>query len=421
MNKLRRRFLEYQFVGSPLDLTTHRVLAFTPSQRRVYVRDVLVAMSRAMRRDRFTLKKGVTFQEEMRALRRLVREPAGEDCRFWITDDYWVTRSALGTKTPAHSEHTCWAGSAMWRMETKTGSLQRDVSAAIRKAKPKGKTLFVRLCELLDPAKTSKAAFRESKTRVLPLIYSFIESHYGLRAAFPPFHAKFFADRYLPLDRDSIVVDPCAGWGGRLLGTLCVARKKQVSYLGVDPNHRLRVAYRGLTRRATVMLREDIGGPRKATVRCAPFERWLRTAEARRLRGRVDLVMTSPPYAFAENYDPRNKEQSANQFASYDQWREHFYSPLIKGAFRLLRPGGTFVLNVANVAGGRSLERDARSIAKAVGFKWHEYFKLLMPLGVGTRAEDAVSVRKPKKGKHMTYVNGAAYKHEPVMCFRKPT
>jgi hypothetical protein len=420
--------------GSEWDIATEEALVFSAEERHEYLVSLLTEIHRLMRRKQgVTLKRRMPFGKEMAALRRLVRTPTHPDNNDYLkSDDIHTHRNALMTKTPAHSEHTHWAQHAMWRMVTKQGDLRKDVARAVREAKnpPKPsakkrkKSLMDRLDDLLDGKKTSKAQYRSAE-RALLMLYSYLQTQYNLRTAFPPFHAKFFADRYLPHDRDSIVVDPCAGWGGRLIGTLCVKRSHRVSYYATDPNERLQDAYAGLTRRATIWLKRDIKARRSAKVFPRSFEKWIRTKAARRLFGKVDLVMTSPPYFSAEVYDTSQK-QSANQYETYDEWCEKFYRQLIQGAFDLLRPGGMLVLNVANVQEARGLERDGRRIAKECGFKWHEYFRLLMPKTVGTRKDGNARPTKAKRSTartrraHETWVGGRPFKHEPVMCFVKP-
>ena len=428
------RSLDYMLFGSVWDIPTEDALAFSAEERREYLVSLLTEIQRLMRQKQgVTLKKRVSLGKEMAALRKLVRMPTDPDFNDYLkADDLHTDRNCLATNTPAHSEHTYWAQYAMWRMVTKQGDLRKDVAQAVRdaktppkrSAKKRKKSLMDRLDELLDGTKTSKAQFRSAE-QALPMLYSYLQTQYNLRTAFPPFHAKFFADRYLPHDRDSIVVDPCAGWGGRLIGTLCVKRAHRVSYFATDPNERLQDAYAGLTRRATIWLKRDIKAPRTARVFPRPFEKWIRTTTARRLFGKTDLVMTSPPYFSAEVYDTSLK-QSARHYDNYEVWREKFYRPLIKGAFDLLRPGGVFVLNVANVQEARGLERDGRRIAKECGFKWHEYFRLFMPKTVGTRKDGAArpttAKRSTKKKRlaHETWVDSKPYKHEPVMVFKKP-
>jgi DNA modification methylase len=125
--------------------------------------------------------------------------------------------------------------------------------------------------------------------------------------------------------------------------------------------------------------------------------------------GKADLVMTSPPYYDAELYNDSNTKQSAKKFQTYEQWRDGFYTELIQGAYDLLKDGGVFVLNVANVKSAEKLESDARKIAKLVGFQDIGYYKLAMGVTPGTR----------QNVRHSVIVDGALYKYEPVFCFRR--
>jgi tRNA1(Val) A37 N6-methylase TrmN6 len=273
----------------------------------------------------------------------------------------------------------------------------------------KDQRLIDKLDKLFDPNEKSKRGFRKSNRSAVQTALAFIQFDKGSGTAFPPFHARYLADRYLPKEGKGIVVDPCAGWGGRLLGTLCVPRTGHVRYVGIDPERRNQHAYEGLTRRVNVWLKREVSGNRSAKVFVKPFEDWIGTATARRLYGKVDLVMTSPPYFGAENYNPQGKTQSANRYRTYDLWREGFYRPLVEGAFRLLKPNGIFVLNIASVQEAPRLERDARALAAKAGFLGEEFFKL------------AMSSRPGAAGKrHVVEVDGTLYKHEPVFVFRKP-
>lgn len=123
----------------------------------------------------------------------------------------------------------------------------------------------------------------------------------------------------------------------------------------------------------------------------------------------VDLVLTSPPYFSAEVYNTTNAKQSANRYRTYEEWRENFYRVLIQGAYDLLKPGGTFVLNIANVASSNYLERDARVLASEAGFKNAGFYKLAMSIVPGTRT----GIR------HRVVVDGAEFKHEPCFVFCK--
>ena len=100
-----------------------------------------------------------------------------------------------------------------------------------------------------------------------------VNKHSG--TAFPPFHAKFFADKYLPKNSEGIIVDPCAGWGGRLIGSLLVNRAYPVRYYGIDPAIENKEAYDGLKRRVNIWLKKELTGPRDAIISYKPFEDWI--------------------------------------------------------------------------------------------------------------------------------------------------
>lgn len=389
---------DYPLQGHVLDLPLYKVLAFSATERARYIRKLLTALARVIRADKMSLRKRIPFKKEMRDLRNLLRLPTDAYLR---TDDKTFKRNVLGKGSPG-STHTFWSQHQMWKMKTKFGDLSEQVLN-------KDKALITKLDKLFDPTDKAKRGFRKSNLSAVRTALSFIQFDKGSGTAFPPFHARYLADRYLPKEGDGIVVDPCAGWGGRLLGALCVPRTGHVRYIGVDPERRNQHAYEGLRRRVNIWMKKEVLDKRSAKVFVKPFEDWIRTATAKRLYGKVDLVMTSPPYFGAENYNPQNKAQSANRYRSYERWREGFYRPLVKGAFRLLKPNGIFVLNIASVREAPRLERDARLLAADAGFVGEEFFKLAMTSRPGAAGK-----------RHVVEVDGAVYKQEPCFVFRKP-
>ena len=292
-----------------------------------------------------------------------------------------------------------------WKMKTKTGDLSEQI-------KTKASPLVTKLNKLFDPTNESKKGFRTHGHSALRNALVFMQFDKSSGTAFPPFHAKFFADKFLPKEGDGIIVDPCAGWGGRLLGSLLVNRSGRVHYYGTDPEFRNKDAYDGLLRRVNIWLKKELYGPRNATISYKPFEDWLETKAATKLFGKVDLVITSPPYFGAENYNPKNQKQSANRYPEYEEWRDNFYKALMQGAFDLLKPNGHFVLNIADVGEAPHLEKDAKKLAKEVGFVSGGFYKLAMAMTPATR--------KAGTARHVVQVNGKLFKHEPVFVFRKP-
>jgi hypothetical protein len=388
---------DYPLQGTVLDRLTADVRAMPQAERLAYMEAVLKALAPEVRKDTMALKERTPFKTEMADLRRLAVRPTDE---FLLTDDRTSKRNVLGTGSHGRT-HAYWSRQQMWKMATKMGDLRSRVLA--------------REPSLL---RGMMAQYRSDKTpffrddAFLPSLLKFWQFQHANGTAFPPFHARYLVDQYLPAE-GGVVLDPCAGWGGRLLGTLCVPREGAVQYVGVDPNRRNKFAYEGLSRRVTIWLKREIRGVRSAKMFYRPFEEWIRSSSAERYKGRVDLVLTSPPYFGAENYDPDSAKQSGNRYTQYEQWRSRFYAPLMKGAYDLLKRGGVFALNIANVREAPRLEADARRLAREVGFVSHGFYKLAMSIHPGIRTAT-------KRKHHMVCVNGTWFKYEPVFIFRKP-
>ena len=392
--------LDYPLQGSNLDLPIEEVLNYGAAERRDYILRVLKAFTKSIDQNTMALKQRVSFQKEMRDLRRLVRYP---NDKYLFLDDLTFKRNVLGRGSPGGS-HTFWSRKVMWQMATSQGDLVKK----IRTADP---SLINKLDRFLDGQNKGKSGFRNKSKTSIQNVLTYLQVETGVGTAFPPFHARFFAEKFLPKVGRCIVVDPCAGWGGRLLGTLCVDRNDPVMYIGIDPEKRNSDAYENIYGRVRKYLSSEIPGERYMKIFYRPFEDWVTTSYSKRLSGMVDLVITSPPYFSAENYNTENKKQSANRYKSYEDWREKFYRVLMQGAFDLLKPGGVFVLNIANVASSKYLERDARALARDVGFTNAGFYKLAMSIVPGTRT----GVR------HKVVVGGSEFKHEPCFCFRKPS
>ena len=398
--KRRRRKprLDYTLQGSEFDVPMEMVLGFSSQQRAHYIDSLLDRLAKIIRARRMSLKPNVRLGKEMRDFRRLFHSAADE---YLLLDERTGKRNVLATRTPG-STHTYWSRNQMWKMKTKAGDLSRQIRT---KAPP----LVNKLKKLLDPNNESKAGFRGPNA--LRSILRFLETDKHSGTAFPPMHAKYFADKFLPKDSAGIVIDPCAGWGGRLLGSMAVNRKSRVHYYGIDPEFRNKEAYEGLRHRVITWLERDRTGPRDATFFFKPFEDWIKSKAARSLMGKADLVITSPPYFGAENYNPNNPRQSANRYPEYREWREGFYRVMCEGAFKLLKPDGHFVLNIADVMEAPRLERDARKLAHEAGFVAAGFYKLAMGI--------SPTQRKAGNARHILLVNGKEFKYEPVFVFRK--
>ena len=69
-----------------------------------------------------------------------------------------------------------------------------------------------------------------------------------------------------------------------------------------------------------------------------------------KLRGKVHLIFTSPPYFDKEKYSS-DPEQSYLKFTDFKSWEYGFLKPVLKNIFDLLRPSGEAWINIADIKG----------------------------------------------------------------------
>jgi len=145
------------------------------------------------------------------------------------------------------------------------------------------------------------------------------------------------------------VLDPCCGWGGRMLGALAAGKY----YIGFEPNgdthHNLLQLADFLNARSRVEIYND--GAENMTK--YDFKN-------------VDLILTSPPYFNLEIYS-ESKLQSENMFSSYDEWRDEWLKPVIHHSLDKLNNDGYSAWNVHNV-GKMKMISDVEKIHKEYGY-----------------------------------------------------
>lgn len=187
---------------------------------------------------------------------------------------------------------------------------------------------------------------------------------------FRPAVARFIYERYCR--PGGTVWDPCAGYGGRLLG----AHAAGVHYIGTDVDPE--------TIEGNRTLAKAIGSD--AVLHLCPAEDFTPP--------KVNLVFTSPPYFDRERYS-QEEGQSWKKYESVEAWMEGFLRPIIARAHKALRSNTCLVLNIADLAEMPLVERTI-VVAIAAGFLHAETLK--MPLS-------AINRTAPM---------------EPVLVFRKP-
>lgn len=142
--------------------------------------------------------------------------------------------------------------------------------------------------------------------------------YYGSINLFKPSVAKYVCDRFRPFS----VLDPFAGWGGRMLG--CIASQSVMKYTGIDNNEKLREGYN--------KMREELGIMNVAEI---IFDDCLNIDYSKYV---YDMVLTSPPYYNLELYSntPRRTKE---------EWNE-FYREIFSKVFQSLDKDGYLCINV---------------------------------------------------------------------------
>jgi len=146
---------------------------------------------------------------------------------------------------------------------------------------------------------------------------------------FRPTIAKFITKMFT--DKKSVVLDPCAGFGGRLLGcTSCEERE----YIGIDPEY---TVIKNLERMSV-----DLGIENRIKLFNLSYENFEYNKES------IDLILTSPPYYDLEHYNQNDPEQSNIKYKTYEEWKNGFLSNLIEKSYSLLKNKCYFCINLKN-------------------------------------------------------------------------
>ena len=182
------------------------------------------------------------------------------------------------------------------------------------------------------------------------------------------------------------VVDFSAGYGGRLLG--CTAKSplhwhRALPQSGPGPSRDDR--YSKPTRKACC----------PATVHQECAEDFLPLIAP----NSVPLVFSSPPYFNNEQYSDENS-QSYLRYPMYEDWLDRFLGKVVAESYRILTPGGRFVVNIADI--------ERFDLAKDLVRMARKYFTL----------ERTLKLRLGNKP-YLRKQSGESYKHEPVFVFRK--
>ena len=150
---------------------------------------------------------------------------------------------------------------------------------------------------------------------------------------FPPFVARTIYDTYGKKSGEKLrVLDPCAGWGGRMIGC---ASLLNTDYTACDPSTQ---TYEGLLKLGEWL--RTLQPTFDFHVHKLPYEDFESDEK-------FDVALTSPPYYNTEHYsdEPTN---SLNRYDTFEKWVDGFYTPLIVNTVSRLKDDGVFILNVGD-------------------------------------------------------------------------
>jgi hypothetical protein len=161
--------------------------------------------------------------------------------------------------------------------------------------------------------------------------------------------------------RAAVVLDPCAGWGDRLIGAAAAGVRR---YLGADPNEALRKGHAEIVRTLLPAERQ-----KAFTVECTPFEALDLVKAGYCGEDRPDLVFTSPPFFDFEVYadGAQARGQSTEGAAGFDAWLRGFLLPALDKMWLALRPGGHLVLYLKDAKGIPLCEAVRRHVEDRLG------------------------------------------------------
>ena len=169
---------------------------------------------------------------------------------------------------------------------------------------------------------------------------------------FRPSLAKLITDKLAPT---GYVLDPCAGWGGRMMG--CVAGGAR--YVGFEPNTTTYTNLLKIVEFLDIKDRVSLYNDCAENIDKYDFPK-------------VDLILTSPPYYNLEVYcDESTQSYKNNQ--TYSEWSDAFLQPTIKSC---INRGKDSVVSAWNVAdfGKIHMIDDVKQIHERIGFKECDMF-----------------------------------------------
>ena len=151
---------------------------------------------------------------------------------------------------------------------------------------------------------------------------------------FRPDAAKYVYNTY-SANSSGRVFDFSMGYGGRLVGFLASDCSE---YVGVDVDERNFAGYDYINK-----LYNKSGGKK-----CTFIQECSENFCPPEYEGYFDICFSSPPYYLKEEYSD-DANQSANKYIGYINWLDNYLEKTILNSIQMLKPGGYFIINIADI------------------------------------------------------------------------
>jgi hypothetical protein len=271
--------------------------------------------------------------------------------------------------------------------------------------------------------------------RLFPSGFNAFKIGYNQVAAnFSPVIAKYLYEKYTEEIKEQKVInvyDPCAGWGGRIAGAMMVKHDRHIHYIGTDPNTGNYSEELGTTRYEHVawfinqaletwgIYDANAFAPHTCDIYRMGSETIGSDSNFKKYRGKLDLVLSSPPYFSREIYS-EDETQSVKKFPRYDQWRDGFLRPTLETAYGYLRRNRYLLWNVADIWAGDGfcpIEQDSLDILQSLGAQLVGIERMVLANAPGSHRVDGDGIPTTINA---VRIDGTWRKFEPIYVLRKP-
>ena len=190
-----------------------------------------------------------------------------------------------------------------------------------------------------------------------------------------PQMSKMICNRYSP----DVVFDPCAGWGGRMLGAV----SSGAYYIAFEPNTK---TFENLNKMSSFL-----GIQNKVRLICDDAMNMEKYDFPE-----YQLILTSPPYFNVEVYT-NESTQSIQDMSDYDAWSLYFLNGIINKSIDRLSDDGYSCWNVAKV-GKNDMWKDVDTYHLNLGFDRYKEFYL------NSSKRQSLQTKDSKKSEDLTVV-----------------